>query len=194
VRFLRSQQTIARSKACLQRLLRLSAFRHKLDIQESAPAKIKTREFLAAYMIACFPANVFESIGPLEQAVLDAAGRMLAIFERICAALRGDGRQAFSQLPAELTAALPVAVQAYLDRFMEWKVPDEARLARRIERALLAVLQAQAQAGTAADAPVLTAALTEQAGRLREKLAQLAGAEAVARVEAAMRASGVLVG
>ena len=118
---------------------------------------------------------------------------MLTTFESICTALLGGDRPAFSQLPADLTSALPAAVKEYLERFAEWKVPDEARLARRIERALLAVLQAQVQLGTAADAPV-QAVLTEQGDRLRQKLAQLSGAEAVERVEAALRASGVLVG
>ena len=80
----------------------------------------------------------------------------------------------------------------YLERFAEWKEPDEARLVRRIERALLALLQAQAQLGAAADAAV-QAVLAEQADRLRRKLAQLGGAAAVERAEAAFRASGVLV-
>jgi hypothetical protein len=186
--------TIARCKACLERLLRLCACRHKLDVRQAvAPDKINTRVFLAAYMVVCFPTNVFERIGPLEQAVLDSAGRMLASFESICTALRGDERRAFSQLPAALTSALPAAVKEYLERFAEWKEPDEARLVGRIERALLALLQAQAQLGAAADAAV-QAELAEQVDRLRRKLVQLGGAAAAGRVEAAFRASGVLVG
>ena len=50
------------------------------------------------------------------------------------------------------------------------------------------MLQARAEAGTGA-AGLNAAELEGQAARMREKLAQLAGADAVERVEAATRAS-----
>ena len=52
------------------------------------------------------------------------------------------------------------------------------------------MLQARAEAGTGA-AGLNAAELEGQAARMREKLAQLAGADAVERVEAATRASSV---
>lgn len=117
---------------------------------------------------------------------------MLAVFEAMLVALHGHGRSSFAQLPPHLTAEFPAAVKEYVDRFSDWKVPDEARLIGRIERALLAVLQAQMQLGPATDAPG-RAELAEQAGRLRQKLVQLSGESAAEHVEAAARASGVLV-
>ena len=167
--------------------------RHKFALPDgAAPEKINVRVFLAAYMMVCFPTNVFERIGHLEQAALDAARRMLAVFEAMLVALHGHGRSSFAQLPPHLTAEFPAAVKEYVDRFSDWKVPDEARLIGRIERALLAVLQAQMQLGPATDAPG-RAELAEQAGRLRQKLVQLSGESAAEHVEAAARASGVLV-
>ena len=143
-------------------------------------------------MIVCFPSNVFERIGPVEQQLLDAATRMLETFEGICAALHGADRPSAAQLPRSLTGRLPGALREYMARFGAWRAPDEARLAGRIERALLAVLQAQAQlAAEGAAGSGVGAELAVQAGRLREKLGQIGGAGAVERVEAAARASRV---
>ena len=183
--------TIVTCKACLQRLY-LRALLQNKNHTADAVEKLNVRIFLAAYMIVCFPTNVFERIGPTEQALLDAARRMLETFEGICLAVHGADRPSVAQLPRPLMERLPGEVREYLDRFAAWRVPDEARLVGRIERALLAVLQARAEAGAGA-AGLNAAELEGQAARLREKLAQLAGADAVARVEAAARASGVLL-
>ena len=187
--FLRMKPTIAIAKACIHRILRLALLQSKIRPPDAAD-KINVRIFLAAYMIVCFPTNVFERIGPTEQALLDAARRMLETFEGICLAVHGADRPSVAQLPRPLMERLPGEVREYLDRFAAWRVPDEARLVGRIERALLAVLQARAEAGAGA-AGLNAAELEGQAARLREKLAKLAGTDAVDRVEAAARASSV---
>ncbi len=176
---LRSESTISLSKACLDQIYRLAITNYKVDgLQRPiGTSKVNVRVFLAAYMIACFPAHVFESMGLLEQILLQAAQRLLEIFETICLKLQGH------DLPRELLNQFPAALGEYLSRFSEWKKPDEAMLVGRIERALLAILRKQRQLGTT-DSPEAVD-LSAQAERLSAKLLQLGGVEAVGRFQAA---------
>eukprot|EP00291_Cryptomonas_curvata_P012032 CAMPEP_0172200540 /NCGR_PEP_ID=MMETSP1050-20130122/29395_1 /TAXON_ID=233186 /ORGANISM="Cryptomonas curvata, Strain CCAP979/52" /LENGTH=130 /DNA_ID=CAMNT_0012877875 /DNA_START=477 /DNA_END=869 /DNA_ORIENTATION=+ len=120
-------------------------------------------------------------MGLLEQTLLQAARRLLEIFETICRALQDN------DLPLALLSQFPAALGEYLSRFSEWKRPDEAMLVGRIERALLAIVREQRKIGTP-DSPEAVE-LSAQAERLRTKLLQLGGTEAVGRFEATAAAA-----
>ncbi len=183
MRSLRSESTISLSKACIDRVHRLSTLHLKIDgSKKFGTNKVNVRVFLAAYMIACFPAHVFESMGLLEQTLLQAARRLLDIFETICLTLHNNVGRTATNLPRALMDQFPAALAEYLSRFSEWKEPDEAMLVGRIERALLALVRAHRQLGTTDSPEALE--LSAQTERLRAKLLQLGGAEAVGRFEA----------
>jgi hypothetical protein len=186
---LRSETTISLLKACLDRVYRLSISNYKIDGLQMpiGTSKVNVRVLLAAYMIVCFPAHVFESMGLLEQSLLQAARRLLEIFETICLALQGNDVRTSTNLPRVLMDRFPAALGEYLLRFSEWKEPDQAMLVGRIERALLAVIRAQRQLGTTNSQEAVE--LSAQNERLRAKLLQLGGAQAVSRFEATAAAA-----
>jgi hypothetical protein len=190
---LRDESTVSRAKACLHRFCFLS---NSLNKASSAihidTNKVNTRVFLASYMIACHPASVFDSMGPLETALLESARRLLVAFEAIVYALHADDRPRFASLPAELLQGFPAALADYQRRFQEWKVPDEARLVCRIQHALLSLHQARAllPAAEPAGSP-LRAEFASQIGRLREKLRAIGGGAVAAQTDAALAAVGL---
>ncbi len=118
--FLREQPTIRISKACLQRIHLLCTLRHGPLPQGLAPASVNVRVFLAGYMIAFRPTHVFESMGTLELALLEAATSLLATFEQICESLKTH--KAFSKVPKEMTEPFQTLLLAYLRAFKAWKV------------------------------------------------------------------------
>jgi hypothetical protein len=189
MRSLRSESTISLSKACVERVYRLSTSHSEVDGSQklSSTSKVNVRVFLAAYMIVCFPAHVFESMGLLEQILLQAARHLLETFEKICFLLQGNDIRSFTDLPRALTDQFPAALAEYLSRFSEWKEPDQEMLVGRIERALFALVRAQRQLGTTESPEAVE--LLAQTERLRAKLLQLGGAEAVGRFEAAAAAA-----
>jgi hypothetical protein len=183
MRSLRLESTISLLKDCLDKIYRLATTKYIIDglQRPTGTTKVNVRVFLAAYMIACFPAHVFESMGVLEQSLLQAARRLLEIFEAICLALQSN------DLPGALLIQFPPALTEYLSRFSEWKKPDEAMLVGRIERALLAIVREQRKIGTTDSPEALE--LSAQAERLRAKLLQLGGTQAVGRFEATAAAA-----
>jgi hypothetical protein len=87
---------------------------------------VNVRVFLAAYMIACSPSHVFESMGTLEKDLLDSAVLLLGLFEQILSGIQQHCT--FYLLPADTVARFQPALFDYLRRFKAWKVPDEAKL------------------------------------------------------------------
>ncbi len=139
---------------------------------------------MAVYMIALRPSHVFENMGQLEQDLLDSAACLMNLFEKILFGIRSDRRCVFRTLPAELTKGFQPALSDYLRRFKAWKVPDEAKLTCRIQHALIALHQATHQLPS--DEPEdssLRVELRTQIARLRDKLRQIAGPDAVARFD-----------
>jgi hypothetical protein len=188
---LREKPVIAAAKACLQRLHLLTTFRHGSPPRALAPENVNVRVFLAGYMIAYRPTHVFETIGPLEQALLEAATPLLTTFDSICKVVRQKG--SFQAVPSSLTQAFPTLLFEFLKRFKAWKGPDEIKLTLRIKHALLALYQAEAHLPP--DEPVdskLKLEFRTQIDRLRGKLRQIAGAPAVDEFDA-QRLSGALV-
>jgi len=170
VLYLREKSTIQRSKACLERFHRLSNLANKVTRAPGVePERVNVRIFLASYMIAVYPRNVFESMGVLETEVFNSAKALVEHFEEIL--LSGSFK----------SRTFPDVLFKYLQDFKAWKVPDEAKLVARIKHALVALYQARQQLPH--DEPVNSQLNTEfrtQIQRLREKLGQIAGPEQLA--------------
>ena len=92
-----------------------------------------TKIFLAAYMIAFHPKNVFETMGRLEQDLFDLTGPLVSAFEAIV-------KKAHSK---EHTDEFKAMLQEYLTCFDKWRVPDIEKLVNRIKHALVALYEAE---------------------------------------------------
>ena len=186
--YLREKHVISIAKKCLQRVHLLSTFRHGSPSRALSAENVNVRVFLAGFMIAYRPTHVFESMGALEHALLEATTPLLDAFEKICACIQKD--KAFSEVPPELTKDFPTLLFEYLKRFKAWKGPDEAKLTCRIKHALVALYQAEEH--LPADEPPdskLKLEFRTQIERLRSKLEQIAGAEALAKFDSDRPAS-----
>ena len=172
--FLREKSVIVASKGCLQRIHLLCTFRHGSPPASLAPESVNIRVFLAAYMIAYYPAHVFETMGQMEQSLFDAATPLIVAFEAIADKIKSDSL--FMNVGYELTKDFPTLLFRYLCHFKAWKVPDEAKLVSRIKTALLALYEAQAHLPPDEDPESkLNLEFRSQIGRLRSKLSQIAG-------------------
>jgi len=192
VLFLREKKVIAVTKACLQRIHLMSTFRHGSPPRALAPENVNVRVFLAGFMIAYRSTHVFESMGPLEHALLEAATPLLTKFQQICSLIRE--KKAFGAVPPGMTHDFPTMLFDYLKRFKAWKVPDEAKLTCRIKHALVALYQAEQHLPS--DEPEdskLRMEFRTQIERLRSKLQQIAGVEALQKFDDD-RLSGALPG
>ena len=185
---LREKTTIADTKKCLLRFNTLCARRHG---NAAAPETVNVRVFLAAYMIAYRPSHVFESMGPLEQRLFESSIPLLTAFHRIAADVIAT--KSFQGAAADITAAFQGLLHDYLKDFKAWKIPDEAKLTVRIRHALTALYGAQAHLPQDEGETRLTIEFRTQIERLRGKLAQIAGADALAQFDAE-RASGDAAG
>jgi hypothetical protein len=146
---------------------------------------VNVRVYLAAYMVAFQPANVFESMGDLEHSVFESAQPLVSAFHAIADAVAATG--SFQGVAPALTANFTELLEEYLVRFQAWKVPDEVKLVTRIKHALAALYTAQPEA--AADAG-LAAELSAQIVRLSAKLTQIGGPDALALFEAERAGGG----
>ena len=186
VRFLRDEGTVARCQTCLPRILSLCSAKStpaSQAEQDPSTANLNVRVFLAAYMIALHPTRIFEEMGAVERDLTESAQRLLELFETILSAIRSRPHCASASLPAATTQAFLPALADYQRCFHAWKTPDAAKLVGRIQHALVALYRAArhlppgpADAGTRGE-------LRRQVRRLREKLAQIAGPDAVGRFD-----------
>lgn len=187
---LREKPVIQAAKAALQRIHLLATFRHGSPSRSLAPENVNVRVFMAAFMIAIRPTHVFESMGTLEQSLFESAMPLLSQFQTICSTLKSAPFPHFQCVPSDQTKDFPTALFEYLKRFKAWKVPDEAKLTCRIKHALVALYQARDHLPP--DEPEdskLKVEFRTQIERLREKLRQIAGVEAVNELDAKL-ASG----
>ena len=190
--YLREKSVISLAKKCLQRIHLLCTFRHGSPSKAPSLENVNVRVFLAGFMIAFRPTHVFESMGALEHALLEATKPLLDAFEKICNCLKKD--KAFGEVPHELTKDFPTLLFEYLKRFKAWKGPDEAKLTCRIKHALVALYQAEDHLPP--DEPEdskLKVEFRTQIERLRSKLQQIAGADALKKFDED-RLSGALPG
>ena len=182
VLMLREKPVIEATKAALQRIHLQCTFRHGSPSQSIAPQNVNVRVFLAAYMIAYRPTHVFESMAPLEQSLFESAVPLMSAFEKIVDCLRSQDQSTahFASVPADLTKEFPVLLFEYLKRFTAWKIPDEAKLTCRIKHALIALYQAEQHLPpNEPEDSRLKVEFRTQIERLRAKLTQIAGADAL---------------
>ena len=191
VQNLKTPAVIAKAKKFFFRLNSQAVFRHGSEDFEGVGTNVNVRVLMAAFMIAYRPTHVFETMGPLEQALLASAANMLAVFNDIASRFVAGGRKfTFQMVPHDATRPLLGMMRQYLGDFRQWKVPDEAKLSRRIKNALVALYQAREHLppDEPADSP-LNVEFRTQIDRLREKLLQIAGQAAVVQFDAE-RAAG----
>jgi len=182
---LRERPLISAMRAALQRMHLLATFRHGSPSKSLSPENVNVRVFLAAYMIAYRPTHVFEAMGAMEQALFESAVPMLNEFHAMCDALMQAPFRHFQMVPAALTKEFPTTLFEFLRRFKAWKVPDEAKLSCRIRHALVALYQAEEHLPP--DEPSnskLKIEFRTQIDRLRGKLQQIAGQEALDKFDA----------
>lgn len=177
---LREQAIISNFKAALRRIHMLTTFRHGSPSHFLIPENVNVRVVLAGFMIAYKPRHVFESIGALEKALVDAATLLIKAFETICAHIHRSKYHAFADVPAKLTKDFPTLLFQFLKCFKAWRTPDEAKLTCRIKHALLALLQAKEHISPEepADSKIRVEFET-QTRNLRLKLRQIAGDSAL---------------
>ena len=94
--------------------------------------------FLAAFLFACFPQNVFENIGILEQELLWASRAMLERFEAVRADILRDP---FGPRNIRLLQAFAEAFFAFVASLNQWKSGGKERAIARARRALFAVVE-----------------------------------------------------
>ena len=192
---MREKAIIEVSKTCLHRVHFLATLRHGSPSKALAPENVNVRVFLAGFMIAYRPTHVFESMGTLEQALCEAATPLLTAFENICSSIQSSRSRSFQEVPHELTKNFNTLLFEYLKRFKAWKVPDEAKLTCRIKHALIALYQAEEHLPP--DEPEdskLKIEFRTQIERLRSKLQQIAGADALKQLDEQRRAGQVPTG
>lgn len=192
--FLREKPIIAVTKRCLQRIHLLSTFRHGSPPLALAPEHVNVRVFLAAYMIAYRPTHVFESMGALETQLYESSLPLLHTFEQIAKCIIADPKGCFGKVSYETSEHFPTYLFEFLKRFKAWKVPDEVKLTCRIKHALVALYQAQGQLPEdEPDDSKLKVEFFTQIARLRSKLQQIAGANAVSEFDEQRGAGNVRV-
>ena len=131
-------------------------------------------------MIHYHPRNVFERDGELEEILSRAASALVHSFHAALASIRATGT--FVDNPE--MPFMQVLVD-YLDAFKVWKTPDNATLVTRIENGIVSLTQAEAHipAEEPEDSP-LRVNFRRDIRRMKDKLAQTGGAQALAELEA----------
>jgi len=193
VQVLRDKRIIDITRNALQRVHLLTTFRHGSPSKALSPENVNVRVFLAGFMIAYRPTHVFENMGTLEQALFEAATPLIATFEKIYESFRERG--SFAKVPHSLTKDFPTLLFEYLKKFKAWKVPDENKLKMRIKHALIALYQAEEHLPP--DEPAdskLKKEFSTQIERLRSKLQQIGGVDALDRFDAERAAGHVHTG
>ena len=178
VETLKEKTTISKYKAALRRVHMLTTFRHGSPSSSLCAETVNVRVVLAGFMVAYKSTNVFESVGPLEQALMESATRLIASFEEICNRIMHC--RSFSKVPAELTKDFPTLLFKYLKCFKAWKVPDEAKLSCRIKWALVALYRSKEYLSpNEPPDSKLRIDIEEQTQRLRYKLREISGEKAL---------------
>ena len=178
--YLREPSTLAVTKACLHRIHRLIILRHDGRLTPLT-AYFNIRVFHIASLMVHFPTHVFETMGPLEQAVCDAGAPMLHAFERICQHIHAG--LPFAHVPLRLTRDFHMLLRNYLKAYKAWKVPDERKLTIRFSHALFTLYEGLQLLSDDDDDELEESPMKKEfrfhIQRLRTKLENVAGSEAL---------------
>lgn len=190
VEFLRTKTSIQLTKSVLERVHRLCNIRHHYALTPGQPQeRVNIRVFLASFMIAYRPDNVFESRGPLENTLLQSSREVVSRFENILRSIDSSPTKAFNSISPDATRDFADVLRKYMNDFTAWKVPDEAKLVKRIKHALQALYQAKRQLPpNEPNDSKLSVEFHAQIHRLRFKLHQIAGAGALAELDTNIQA------
>ena len=152
---------------------------------EAAETKfLNVRIFLASYMVAWYPKQVFESEGDLEKKLTQAAIEMLAIFDPLCDEIIESENWVDMNDAIDRAIMFPGAFHAYMKAFEAWKGRDEKRLNGRIKHALNALQEADDQLlEYEAGFHSMRSEFRSQKKRLLEKLRQIVGVDEVQMME-----------
>ena len=124
---------------------------------------------------------IFEEFGHAERQLVEVATKMLAAFERICAAIVSSPARSFRDVPRADTENFMALLCEYVASFVAWRGADDAKLLPRIKSALVGMYQAERS--VAPDEPEDSETRVEfrtQIARLRAELVR-AGGEAELR-------------
>lgn len=183
---LQDTRVVAAAKACLQRVHILCKRRHRQAPQKLPGVMVNVRAFLAGFMIAFKPSHVFESMGPVEGDLQEAAVSVITRFEKICNAI-GEAHH-FHALPLHVTDGFAQSLLEYLQCFKAWKKPDEEKHIRRITDALNGLYQAMEQLSNfETEESKLSLHYRSEIERLRSKMRVIAGTEALQAYDEARR-------
>jgi hypothetical protein len=169
--FLRRPDTESLMKKTVLRVFYLCYGRR--NTHRIAEADLNIRVFFAAYMIHRDAKAVFESIGPLEAALLPLSEKLLMQFERLCLELAAGPIQ---EIDKALAMQFPDTLNEYVSAFKAWKIPNEEKLASRLKHALDALYATEAEVeGCEQEAMKRRSEVRAKIERLRLKLVQVAG-------------------
>jgi hypothetical protein len=178
---LRSQARINVAKEFLKRVHILSFKRYgSIDMAPS----VNVRVFMSGYMIAFWRSEVFEDVeAELEKALFECTVPLMELVETIATQLAAHG--SFLQVNRDHTAACQGMMKTFIESFKRWKIPDGARISKRITNALIALEGAEAE--IPAEEPLdseIRDQIAKQIVQLRRKLLAIAGPEALAEYDA----------
>lgn len=137
---------------------------------------VNAKIFLASFMIAARPHHVFETIGDLEQKVMDASEPMIECFHNTATALAS--KQTWPEVKKDAAKHLCARLCQYLRTFKEWKISDEKKLAGRLQHALTGLENAEkAMCEEDGEDSMMKEELQRQQESLKAKMGQIAGAQ-----------------
>ena len=168
---LSEKNNIKIAKKCLQRVNILTSIRHGSD--EIQP--VNAKEFLVSLMIRYHPAHIFESIGHLENQLIEATAPLLMVFDEILRIIQSTG--SFQSVSGEVTKEFPALLKMYFKRFNEWKIADINKMKFKIKRSIVSLHQATHEADRIV--PELLVGVYDQIRYLRNKFEQVASADEV---------------
>ena len=191
---LRKREVIDCTRRCLQRIHMTCHLLYPNCVpRESLPPSVNVRVFLAAYMVAFRPDSVFENQnGTLEKNLFQSAVPVLECFQTLCEQF-DQSSEGLRSLNQELVSSFVPKLCTYFENFKAWKVPDEEKLCKRIFNALIALYGAYRHLPDQAEEPNsrLAEDFRKQIQRLRDKLVQIKGLEALNEFDRKLEQEGL---
>lgn len=147
--------------------------------------RVVLRKVLAGYLTAYKPSNVFEVMEPDSVALQAASTNLLTVVHSAASTLAAGGLL----LDVERGGEFKQLLHEHMQTFEAWSHPDSERLVCRIMHALYALLVAELSTAHYPPTDPTRIELAQQLARLRGKLVQIGGQEAVARFQAHLLAN-----
>lgn len=168
------------NRMCIIRILHIcSALEIKRTGENAFSGKqLHIRVFLSSYLIISHPKKVFEYFNTLVHALMEIAKSMLMQYEQICEILCKKEKD--PQKLLESTDGFLAKLFLFMDKFREWKKPDEKVLYSRIKVALSGLIYAKKHAPHSDPNYAKTIQeINYQIKRLRNKISTIAGKDAL---------------